>query len=336
MTSSKRVFTAALLVALCVPTIARAQRSAQDIESARQLYNQGMNLKERGDLAGALDKLRAAHALGNTPVTGLELCRTHVALRQPVEAREICLGVARIPPLAQETSRSREARAEAAVIAESEKPKMSALRLKVTGVPAGREPTVVVDGATVPVAALAEPRSVNPGPHSVSARVDTGVETKASLETREGETRDIELIVASPPPGDAPPPVFVAQGTPPPAEKTTHPLAIAGFVVGGAGALVGTVAGLVAMSAERDLSRDCVNKQCGRELHGDLSRAETWGNVSTVFFVIGGIGIVTGLVAMLTAPPAKSASLPPRVAIAVRPRVTPVFGLGGAGLYGSF
>src|SRR5689334_14406679 len=108
MTSTRRarVFASALfLVALGTTTGARAQRTAADIESARQLYNQGIELRDKGDMKGALEKFRAAHALGNTPLTGIELCKTHAALKQPVEAREICLGVARIPPTAQETSR---------------------------------------------------------------------------------------------------------------------------------------------------------------------------------------------------------------------------------------
>jgi hypothetical protein len=341
MTSSKRAFFSTLLFALAVPMTASAQRTAQDIESARQLYNQGMDLKEKGDLKGALEKLRAAHALGNTPITGIELCRTHAALKQPVEAREVCLGVARIPPLAQETQRSHDARAEAGRIAESEKPKMSALRLKVTGVPAGWEPTVVVDGATVPLAALGEPRSVNPGTHTVSARVGTGVETKTSLETKEGETRDIELIVQAPPQGEKPVPVVGTQRqeTEPPTphqEKKSNPVATAGFVIGGVGALVGTVAGLVAMSDESDLSKKCAQKACGRDLHDDLDAAKTWGNVSTAFFIIAGIGIGTGLIATIVASSTKSASSTPPSRTAMKPHITPVLGLGGGGVYGSF
>ena len=168
MTSTKRRLASfvPLLVALAVPGVAHAQRSAQDIESARQLYHQGLELRERGDLKGALEKLRAAHALGNTPITGIELCKTHAALRQPVEAREVCLGVARIPVLAQETARSQEARTEAGKIAEGERAKIGTLRIKITGVPAGWDPTVTVDGAVVPPAALHEPRAVNPGPVS--------------------------------------------------------------------------------------------------------------------------------------------------------------------------
>src|SRR5687767_13536494 len=114
MTSSKRILAlCTILLSLFAAGPARAQRTAADLESARQLYNQGIGLRDAGDLRGALEKFRAAHALGNTPVTGIELCRTHAAMRQPVEAREICLGVARIPPTAQETQKSQDARSEA-------------------------------------------------------------------------------------------------------------------------------------------------------------------------------------------------------------------------------
>lgn len=329
-----------------MPLTASAQRTAQDIESARQLYNQGIELRDKGDMKGALEKFRAAHALGNTPVTGIELCRTHAALSQPVEAREVCLGVARIPPLSQETQRSQEARAEASRIAEAEKSKIGALRLKVTGVPAGWEPTVLVDGATVPPAALGEPRAVNPGMHSVSARVGNGVETKATLETKEGETRDIELIVQPPPQNQPPIPVVgVGQAPgpaqPPPAkEKKSNSFATVSFALGGVAAVVGTVAGLAAMSGESDLSKKCVNDQCGRDLHDDLDSAKTWGNVSTAFFVIAGVAVGAGLVSTLTSNASKSAALPPRTAgaplKAAKPTVTPVLGPFGAGVHGSF
>src|SRR5688572_18180165 len=209
MTSSRRLALSFVSLALgftVAPGSALGQRTAADIESARQLYNQGIELRDKGDMKGALEKFRAAHALGNTPLTGIELCRTHAALNQPVEAREVCLGVARIPPLAQETPRSQEARNEAGRIAEEQRPRIAALRLKITGVPAGREPTVTVDGVAVPAAALGEPRAVNPGTHVVTARVGTGAETRATLDAREGETKDLELAVQPPPADEVIPP----------------------------------------------------------------------------------------------------------------------------------
>ena len=154
MTSSRFIAVCTLIVATAVTERASAQRSASDIETARRLYNEGIELRDNGDMKDALAKFRVAHALGNTPITGIELCKAHAALVQPVEAREVCLGVARIPPMPQETARSQDARGEAGRIAEEQRPKIGALRLTIKGVPEGREATVMVDGFAVSFAAL--------------------------------------------------------------------------------------------------------------------------------------------------------------------------------------
>ncbi len=348
MTSSRRAPRASavalptLLLVLGLSGAAHAQRTAQDIASARQLYNDGIELRDKGDMKGALEKFKAAHALGNTPLTGIELCRAHSALKQPVEAREVCLGVGRIAPLPEESQRSKDARNDAARLAEAEKPKIGSIRIKVTGVPAGWQPTVVVDGATVPAAALNEPRSVNPGVHTVTAKVGSGPETRATLETHEGETKDLELGVQPPPEGEMPEPVTGAGPRPQsqPREKKSNTFATVSFAVAGVSAVVGTIAGLAAMSSEGDLDKECRSKICGRDQWDALDSARTAGNVSTVFFVVAGVAGITGLVSTIASGSSKSGSLPPQTAKAHAStstiKVTPVFGLGGAGLNGSF
>jgi hypothetical protein len=328
-----------LFLVLSAPAAAHAQRTAQDIASARQLYNEGIELRDKGDMKGALEKFRAAHALGNTPLTGIELCRMHSAMKQPVEAREVCLGVARIPPLAEETQRSRDARNDAARLAEAEKPKIGAIRLKINGVPAGWSPTVTVDGAVVPAAALNEPRAVNPGVHAITAKVGSGPETNATLETHEGETKDLEIAVQPPPPENQPGPVAGPEPQRPPrTQEKRNTFATVSFAIAGVSGLIGTVAGLAAMSAEGDLDKECRSKICGRDQWDALDSAKTWGNVSTAFFVIGGIALGAGLVSTLTSGSSKSASLPPKspAAPVAKIKVTPILGFGGAGLNGSF
>lgn len=73
-----------------------ASPSAADLESARELYKEGKVLRDKGDLQGALERFKAAHAYGQTPVTALELGRTHMQLQQLVEAREVLLSVGRM------------------------------------------------------------------------------------------------------------------------------------------------------------------------------------------------------------------------------------------------
>jgi len=290
-------------------------------------------------MKGALEKFRAAHALGNTPLTGIELCRTHSALKQPVEAREVCLSVGRIAPLPEESQRSKDARSDAARLGEAERSKIGGLRLKITGVPAGSQPTITVDGAVVPAAALGEPRAVNPGMHSIVAKVGSGPETQASIETHEGETRDLELAVRPPAAGESAPPVAVAGPTQParaPVEKH-NTLGTVSFAIAGVSGLVGTIAGISAMSAESDLEEKCRSKVCGRADWDALDSAKTWGNVSTAFFVIAGVALGTGLVSTIASSnksaSSSASSAKPSVSTV---KVRPVFGFGGAGIDGSF
>lgn len=341
MTFSRALSGVAFTAALIAGSPAYAQRSATDIESARQLYNQGVQLRDLGDLKGALEKLKAAHALGNTPITGVELCKTHAALAQPVEAREVCLGVGRIPPLSGETSRSQDARNEAQRIAEEQKPKIATVRLHITGVPAGREATVTVDGALVPTAALTEARAVNPGRHDLAAKIGKGAESRSSFDLAPGETKDITLPVQAPPVETEPVSTSPSgQPTKLPPPHRSNGLQTAGFIVAGVGLGIGSVAGLVALSGKSDLDKACTNSQCGTDQHDKLDSAKTWGNVSTVMFVVGGAGLLVGLYATFTAP--KSAAQAPAsrsLALAKAPSsatITPDFGPGGVGVHGSF
>lgn len=345
MTSSRRarrlsIGASCILFALASAGPALAQRSAADIETARQLYNQGVELRDRGDMRGALEKLKAAHALGNTPITGVELCKTHAALAQPVEAREVCLGVGRIPPLAGETARSQEARNEAVRIAEDMRPKISIVRLHITGVPQGREPTVMVDGAPVPLAALGEARAVNPGKHDVSARVGSGAETRSQIDLAPGESKDVTLPVVAPPPEVAQPYPPPRGGERPPPHERSNNLQVAGLVIGGIGVGVGAVTGILALSAKSDLDNKCVDKVCGVADHDALDSAKRWGNVSTTFFIIGGVGALIALYATVNPPKSSSASATTLPAapkpVARTLTVSPDLGPTGVGFHGAF
>jgi hypothetical protein len=325
MTSSRRVTQVATLLCLALATAPAAaqRRSASDIETARELYNAGRSLKEQGDLRGALEKLKAAHALGRTPITGLELAQTYAALGQPVEARETCLGVARLPVTAEETSRSADARAQAAKLAEDVKPKIGTLRVKLEGLPPGTQPTLTIDGVAVPAEAIDQPRQANPGAHTIVARVRGGPEARATAELREGESRDVSLTVVVP----AEPEPFERSGpTTQPRERRMSPLVVPGFVALGVGVGVGSVTGILALSTKSDLTARCPDGRCGPEDHATLDRGRAMGTVSTIAFVVGAAG---GAIAVwgLTHP----------VTVTTRTStVTPYVGPGSVGVHGTF
>jgi hypothetical protein len=291
------------VAAFAVAPSAYAQRSAQDVAQARVLFNDGMDLKEKGDLKGALEKFKAAHALGNTPLTGIELCKAHQALHQPVEAREACLSVGRIGPIPEESQRSKDARGEAAKIAEVEKPKMGSIKVKVVGAPAGMTPTVSIDGVQIPSAALDVPRPVDPGSHVILASVGNGGQTKASLDTKEGENREVEVPVQPPAAtesGPTPPTHGQPEPTgPKPEKKKGNTFGTVMLGLGGAAALIGLIGGGVALSKKGDLDDLCTDKICGRKDWSTLDSASTWGTVSTVSFVAAGLFLGIGVISTL-------------------------------------
>ena len=303
---TRNVGRAALAVTLTLGTFgaqgvrtAHAQPAqASDLESARDLLVKGRELRDKGDLPGALEKFKGAHTLAHTPVTGIELARTHVALNQPLEARDVCFAIGRMPVTREETSRSRDAREEAQKIAEAMKGKIATLTVSVTA-PPGRTANVKIDGVGVPAAAL-DGRKVNPGKHVITAQIDDGPEASANAELGEGETKKVTLAPKAPAvvtrrPDDGPvvpkPDEYVN-------EKRVSPLVAVGFVMAGVGVGVGSVTGLLALTKKGNLK--CAGDECRGTDASNLTTAKTMADVSTVGFVVGGVGAAIGLVGLLT------------------------------------
>jgi hypothetical protein len=337
MTSSRRLLASlALSLAVLAPARALAQPrapSAQELETARTLYKEGKELRARGDLRGALEKLQAAHALGNTPVTGIELARTYVLVGRLVEAREVSLYIARIPVASDETEKSAEARTEAATLAEQLRPRIPTLVVKVQGLAAGESAHMAIDGAAVPDAAFGEPQKVNPGKHEVVVRAGEGAagrEARGEVDAPEGQTAELALTV---PPAPASPP-------PPPPPETPHPpargsmLVKIGFGTAIAGGAVSLLAGITAMTKKGQLAGECnASLECDTAHGGsqDLATARTWANVSTAAFAVGGIGAVVGIVGLITSKGGSDAHDAHDEA-----RLSPWIGVGTAGVHGRF
>jgi hypothetical protein len=196
-TSSDRrllALTFALVSALGSSRATAQERSASDVAQGREFFTQGKELRSKGDLPGALEKLKAAHALANTPLTGIELGRTYQQAGQLMEAEEAFLSVARIPVRPEETPRSAAARQESATLAKQVRARIPTLMIRITGVTPDSV-AVTIDGAVVPKEALAGPRLVDPGHHHVSAKSTSGGAAETDVDLKEAEARDIELKI---------------------------------------------------------------------------------------------------------------------------------------------
>ncbi len=327
------------LVWLAVATEASAQGAAQpsaaDMETARALYQQGRQLRDQGNVAAAMDKFKAAHALAGTPVTGIHLAQAQADLGLLVEARETCLSILRMQVKPDETERSAEARRDAAKLAETLEPRIPSLVVRVDGVSEGVALTVTIDGQAMPDASIGMVRKVNPGRHEVRAAASGYLEAKEHLSLTEGESRELALTLRPVPPGAARPPEAIppagstAPRTLPRAEGKDgmSPFAVAGFVVAGSGAAVGTLSGLLAMQQASELEDKCTGTQCPPDAHGDLDNGRMFGTVSTVAFGVAAVGLTVGIVALLAQDDQPESKPPP---------VSPWVGLGSAGVGGVF
>jgi len=293
------------LAASGAPRIALAQPSAVDVAQGRELFNQGLDLRTKGDAAAALPKLKAAHALVHSPVTGLELGRTFVVLGKLVEARETFLSIARVPVQPEETARSKAARAESEQLAEQLRSRIPSLTLKISGVPVDSV-AVTVDSAAVPTEALDAPRMVDPGSHEIFARSTSGGTAQTRVDLKEGETRDVELKIvftggapqSSGTPAVTPSapvaPVSTPLSEPSPMEKPVPEApssnALAWSLMGGGAAIA--VAGGVLMAVEANSAKDANNRHDASA----YDSAKTGWTVGLVGVIAGGVALATGVV----------------------------------------
>jgi hypothetical protein len=316
-TSSRARLVVLLASSLVLGTAGTAHaqpHTASDVAQARELFNQAMTQRDQGDVPGALERFKAAHALVATPITGVELGRTYISVGKLVEAREVLLSIGRIPAQAAETARSSAARKEADTLAEQIRTRIPSLTVKITGVPVDSV-AVTIDGAAVPTAALIAPRLVDPGPHQVVATSTTGGHAETTVDLKEGQSRDVELTivltggtppvppVAPPPPGpDQPPPASEAQGS-----SGMSPLVYVGFGTGATGIAVGSITGLLSLSKASSVKNACDGLTCPRSVDGDLQSGRTLGTVSTIAFAVGAAGVVVGVVGLVLKPHKEAA-----------------------------
>lgn len=210
--------------------------------------------------------------------------------------------------------------------------------------------TVTIDGEKLPTANLNVNRPIDPGEHVVEASAPGYKTARAKVRLSEGGVdsvaltleRDPNAVAVAPVPvpktGAAPPPTSDPTSPPPanpPADAgvtqpTGAPNRVPAYValgVGGAGLVVGTITGIVAVGKKGTLDDNCASKVCPPAEESSLDSAKTMATVSTIGFGVGIVGLAVGGYLWFTAPSSKSAN---------KPSVTPVVGLGSVGLTGRF
>jgi hypothetical protein len=266
-----RAVGALLLFAALAPNPARAEASrpaptGAAREQARQLARQGFDALTRKDYAAAEDLFRRADELVHAPTLELDHARALVGLGKFVEGHEryeqvIREGVAPNAPW-QWKAAVVEARAELAAVNR----RMAWLTITVHG---SNTPSVLIDGKTVPGAALGVPRATNPGVRVVSASAEGFLATDRSITLSEGQAAALELTLQADPNAPTPPvepvkaPRFVViEAPPPPPPDPDRTLPIVLLSAGAAAIVVGAVTGVLAHNTFSDLKRACGGQAC--------------------------------------------------------------------------
>jgi hypothetical protein len=301
-------------------SLASAEPTAAERDTARKLMEDARDKRDKKDFAGALESFKAADDIMHVPTTGFEVGVTLSQLGKLVEAREQLLAVTRIPKRDKEPAPFENARKNAAELYDALEPRIPTLRFEVHGAKAAQA-SVTVDGIAVAASVGKVGLRLNPGHHVVVAK-ERDRSVKEELDVEEKETKSIALEL--PPEKAAPPP---AKPPEQPKSREMSPLTYAGFGVAGAGLVVGGVTGFMMFSKKSTLEDNCPDKKCGPDSHDDLDSAKTYATVSTVAFIVAGVGAGVGVVGLFLRPKEKEAA-------AVR--VEPFIGAGSTGLRGSF
>lgn len=334
--------------ALAVPSPALAQTpSPEDVASARALGTEGVKLADSGNCASAVSKLEAAEKLYHAPTTLERLGECQVNLGRLVAGTESLNRVVRetLPPNAPSAFITAQQRA--TQLLATAQPRIGKLRIHVDGAPIDKV-TVTVDGANVPSALFDAARPTDPGPHEVIASAPGYKTATASVQLAAGTESAVPLSLEPDPNAVAPPgassgstaqeqPLGAGQSVgavPAAGSGSTAPNripAIVAFGIGGAGVVVGSIFGIMALGTKSSLDDACPDKKmCPPSSQPDIDALSTRATLSNVGFGVGIVGIAVGTVLLVTA---RGGETRPAAASI---RVSPWLGLGTAGVGGTF
>jgi len=304
------------------PTEERATPSAAERETARSAMDEGDRLREGGDLTTALVRYKAAHEIMNVPTTGIEVARAQAELGQLVEARTTAIETANLPAGRKEPGVFREARQAAAQLAAALEPRVPSLTTVVT--PADVPYVLEIDGVKLPDPARGVPFKTNPGEHVVMVSAPGYEPVREAVTLTESEARTLSVALVLRP--LAPTAAAVASAATVPDDLTTDPASgprLRGFIslgIGGALLGVGTVTGILSLSATSDAKTECRQALCPPSVERTLDRANTLANVANITVPLGVLGIAYGVYELLTLPSAATAESGPELGLQLSPR----------------
>jgi len=322
MTRTRRTALAFAVAATLAATTAHAPPAhagnAQDSAVAQSLFDDATKLITAGNWADACPKLEESQRLDPEQVTEFKLADCYEHVGRTASAWTTFLDLAEVARKANRADRERVARDRAGQL----EPKLTRLTVEVP--PDARAPGLVVkrDGEVLGEGQYGVAVAVDPGKHVVEASAP-GKKTWSDSRTVSGEGATVSLKVeplVTDTSGGASAATATATGSAggetPGGEKKGSPLKTVGIVLGGvgvAGIALGSVMGILAIGKNNDSNSGHCDKttnvcdSTGLSLRSD---AVTFGNVSTVGFIAGGVLLAAGATLWILAPSSSVQAAP--------------------------
>lgn len=281
----------------CAPAYAQDGDDANRA-AARELGTEGIEAYDRGDDATAIEKLDRAFQVVKVPTLGLWLARALARSGKLVEAAERYREVTRLDATTGSVATQKEAQAAAERELARLVPRIPSLDISLVGA-SPSEVEVAIDDVIVPATFVGEPRPVNPGTRTVTAKHGTQRVTER-VSVAEGQRRAVvlrlpsnaEAVEAASPAGGS------AANTPDPTTdhaRTGRPtVAWMALGVGAAGLVAGGVTGGLAIATRASVADHCDGNDCREPAFAEVDRYNALRSAATVGFVVGGLGLAAG------------------------------------------
>lgn len=298
---------------------ALAAPTAKEKQEAKQLVAEAKKALKTGSIDDAVAALRKADALDPSAPNKLELANALVQNKKLIEATQV-LRAAVEAGQGGGWADKKAAETAQATLKELE-PKIPWLAVKVDGPPAGTA-KLKVDGKDFE---LDNESPVDPGEHTVAAEAEGFERAEKRVDVKEGAHESVTLTLTA-----------IASSAPPPpaAEEGDMMPALIAFGVGGVGIVAGSIFGVLALTQTSDVQDACgADNKCPKSQGDALDSAKMNGTISTIGFVVGGVGVATGVVLLVLGGDAPAAA---SVQTGAGLELTPWIGANEAGVSGRF
>lgn len=259
---------------------------------AEKLYQEGIQLAQKGSFAEACPKFQASYELDAQVGTLMALAACNVEIGKTASAWGEYNEAASLARRQDKPAVADVAQKAAAEL----RPRLSQLAIKIDkAIP---NMVVTLDGKVVPRGALGDELPLDPGSHELRAEAPGHVDWVKELSVLPGpNTVSVSIPALERTKAETPRPIVVTAGL--------NDNQVIGYTIGAlglAGLAIGTIFGIIATVETNNADENCINQFCTQEGLNGHDRALAFAHISTIGFAVGGAGVGTGLILILTAP----------------------------------